>query len=615
MRANSERIARRTGGIPAAAVLLAILAVSIGAQGAPVASQLPPQLLAYPDLVFYNGKVLTVDREFRVAEAVAVRDGRVLAVGSNAEIRPLIGPRTRAIDIAGNTVAPGFVGSDQDNAFAGGDLYKDTMVNGVVGRQVRGRNVPEMLAQARALVEQAEPGSPVFIRMADEFVSELSKLTAADADVLAPENPLMLSFSSSEGLVNSVMLEKAFGAGLPRDSFGIVRDASGRPTGQLFGQALGFVGWNLRDWPELTEEIFREQERIIDGLVSAGVTTMTGHASGYTITIVNQMYQQGRLKARMRPSIDFNRQNPLAEQFFRRVPNLVDFKLGDGLVRIVGMALGPVDGASDSGGILTNEPKARIHPEIGGGPFGTNKWTGSGFTGRAWGDLTDDERERTEYTTLQLARRYGWNIAGNHNMGSQATTIIMQGLLDAEAQPDIKVHNVLARNSLDHNLIWDEHSIAAAQQLGDRVAFGLNGEIWRQREVRGEEVLYAQYEDRLHTMQPVRDLLEAGLNVHFESFSLRRPPLLIMQRFITRTDESGRVWGPDQAIDRRTALRMATASAAKFISEEDMLGSIEPGKYADLVVLGGDYLGVPDDEIGRLPVIMTIVHGKVVFEK
>ena len=615
MRASFERIAGRTVGIFAAAMLLASVAVSIGAQGAPVATQVPSQLLAYPDLVLYNGKVLTVDREFRVAEAVAVRDGRILAVGSDAEIRPLIGPRTRTVDLAGKTVLPGFVGSDQDNAFAGGDLYKDTMVNGVVGRQVRGRNVPEMLAQVRALVEQAEPGSRVFVRMADEFVSELSQLTAADLDALAPANPLMLSLSSSEGLVNTVMLEQAFAAGLPQDSFGIVRDASGRATGQLFGQAIGFVGWNLRDWPELTEEIFREQERIIDGFVAVGVTTMTGHASGYTITIINQMYQQARLKARMRPSIDFNRQNPLADQFFRRVPNLVDFRLGDGLVRIVGMALGPVDGASDSGGVLTNEAKAAIHPEIGGGPFGTNKWTGSGFTGRGWSDLTDEEKRRTEYTTLQLARRHGWNIAGNHNMGSQATTIIMQSLLDAESQPDIKVHNMLARNSLDHNLIWDTQSIAAAQQLGDRVAFGLNGEIWRQRQVRGEEVLYAQYEERLHTMQPVRELLAAGLNVHFESFSVSRPPLLIMQRFITRTDENGRVWGPDQAIDRRTALRMATAGAAKFMSEEDMLGSIEPGKYADLVVLSGDYLAVPEDEIGGLPIVMTVVHGKVVFEK
>jgi predicted amidohydrolase YtcJ len=75
-----------------------------------------------------------------------------------------------------------------------------------------------------------------------------------------------------------------------------------------------------------------------------------------------------------------------------------------------------------------------------------------------------------------------------------------------------------------------------------------------------------------------------------------------------------RVWGSDQAVDRRTALRMVTLGAAFFIGEEKMLGSIEPGKYADLVVLNGDYLAVPDDRLDELEPTMTIVGGKIVFE-
>jgi predicted amidohydrolase YtcJ len=144
-------------------------------------------------------------------------------------------------------VSPGFIDSDCDNAFAGGDLYKDTMVNGKVGKKVRGKNVPEMLEQVRKLVLQAKPGSSVYVRMADEFVSDLSKLTAKELDKLAPNNPLMLSLSSSEGVVNTLMLEKAFAAGLRKDHFQVVKDANGNATGQLFSQALGFIGWNLRD--------------------------------------------------------------------------------------------------------------------------------------------------------------------------------------------------------------------------------------------------------------------------------------------------------------------------------------------------------------------------------
>src|SRR5687768_18533085 len=94
----------------------------------PVAAQVqpvPPELLAYPNLVIVNGKVLTVDPQFTVAEAVAVRDGKILAVGTNDQIKRLIGPATRVVDAGGRSVVPGFVDSDGDNAFAGGDLYKD----------------------------------------------------------------------------------------------------------------------------------------------------------------------------------------------------------------------------------------------------------------------------------------------------------------------------------------------------------------------------------------------------------------------------------------------------------------------------------------------------------
>ncbi len=103
--------------------------------------------MAYPTLVLINGQVLTVDAQFAVAEAVAVRDGRILAVGSSAEIRRLVGPRTQTIDFAGRSVVPGFIDSDGDNAFAGGDLYKDTMVNGRILPQVRADSVPAMLTR------------------------------------------------------------------------------------------------------------------------------------------------------------------------------------------------------------------------------------------------------------------------------------------------------------------------------------------------------------------------------------------------------------------------------------------------------------------------------------
>jgi predicted amidohydrolase YtcJ len=601
-------------------VLWTFILLAIGV--APGAAQnIPAELIRYAESILYNGKVITADKNFTVAQAVAVRDGKILSVGTNAEIQRLAGPATRRIDLAGRSLVPGFIDSDGDNAFAGGDLYKDTMVNGVVGKKVRGKNVPDMLEQVRKLVQQAKPGSSVYVRMADEFVSDLSKLTAKDLDKIAPANPLMLSLSSSEGVVNTIMLEKAFAAGLRRDHFQIVKDAGGNPTGQMFSQALGFIGWNLRDWPELTEEIFKEQAEIIDNFLRVGVTTITGHASGYTLTIMSQMYHQDRLKMRIRPTLDFARQNPIADQILRRTPNLVNFGLGDDMVRIVGAAVGPVDGASDDGGILTNEPKRTTHAEVKGGAYGRNKWTGPEWTGKQWGDLTLAEKRDTEWTTFQLLRKHGWNISGNHNMGSGATTIVLESLADAEKQDGIKVHKMLGRNALDHNLIWDQKSITLAKQLGDKMAFGLNSEIFSQRVVRGEEMIFSQYGEMMHSMQPVKDLINAGVNVHIEGGKPDESPVWRIERFVTRADKStrspreGRIWGKNQAIDRKQALTMTTYNAARFMGEEKTLGSIEKGKHADLVVFNGDYMAVADDKIDELLVDYTIVGGKVVYQR
>jgi len=113
-----------------ARLLLALTICAAASTAAAQSSPVPPELVRYPDLILLNGQVLTVDKAFSVAQAVAVRDGRILAVGTSDAIRKLAGPQTRIVDIAGRSVVPGFIDSDGDNAFAGGDLYKDTQVNG-----------------------------------------------------------------------------------------------------------------------------------------------------------------------------------------------------------------------------------------------------------------------------------------------------------------------------------------------------------------------------------------------------------------------------------------------------------------------------------------------------
>ncbi|MDH3547671.1 MAG: amidohydrolase family protein, partial [Gammaproteobacteria bacterium] len=150
----------------------------------------------------------------------------------------------------------------------------------------------------------------------------------------------------------------------------------------------------------------------------------------------------------------------------------------------------------------------------------------------------------------------------------------------------------------------------------DGVAMALSPEIFDQRtSVTGRELLESQYGDRMHTMQPVKDLLERGYHVHIEGTSPTEHPMWKIEKFVTRTDDQGRTWGADQAIDRRDALRMLTTNAAWFIGEQDELGSLEPGKWADLTVLDRDFLEVPADQIDSIGIDLTFVGGKLVYDK
>jgi len=581
------------------------------------AQNLPPEVLRYADMVFLNGKVITADERFTVAEAVAVRDGKILAVGRSQDIIRMAGPKSLRIDLQGKSVVPGFIDSDGDNAFAGGDFYKYTQVGDRLinkGRRIRGDDVPELKETIRQHVRMAKPGESVFLNAPKAFPVEADKWTRKELDELAPTTPLLITLTSSDALANSAMLKLAFSAGLPLSNFGVIKDKNGEATGQLSGQSAGFVMWNLRPYPRL-EPLIQDQHEIMKEFAEVGVTTLTGHATGLDMTLWNVMAHKNELKIRFRPAIDFIRQNPLGEQFFRRVGNLVDFHIG-GMVKIVGAAIGPVDDGSNSpSGILTHEPR-KIIPEVGGfDPRGEDKWLSSQWSGKKFEDLTPEERNQTEWLNVQLARRYGWNLSGIHNMGSRATEIILLSLDDATRQEGMLIPQLFKPNGLDHNLVWHPKSIELAKKLKDQVRFGLNAEIFDQRISRGREVTFAQFGENMHTMQPVKDLFAAGLSIHSEGGEpTKKPPMRRIKWLVTRRDNTDRTWGAKHAVDRKTALWMTTLNAAKFIGEEKELGSIEAGKLADLVVLGGDFLTVPDLEIEKLRVLMTVVDGRVVHE-
>ncbi len=585
------------------------------------AANVPDRLVSYADLVLYNGRVLIVDAKFSVVKAIAVRDGKVLAVGADKDMLALAGPETERVDLAGRTVTPGYIYNDGDNAVPGGDIYKDTMVGGWLSGRIDGDEMEVLLSSIDDVLDKAAPAEPVFVNMPKNFPHEAFAWTADDLDQIAPDNPIALFYTSSDTRVNRAMLERAFAMGLPENHFGVVRDDQGRPTGELIHEATGFIGWQARPYPsrEYIEQGIRDAKASFLGYLSVGVTTTTGHMSGLTISMLNEIFHDGDLSMRVFPGHDMTRQNPFPEQYLKRVGNLVDFSLYDPargpMVKIVGAALASLDdGPNSPSGILTIQPKDRIMPELGGTPHGWNKWSGESVTGLGWDDLSVEQRLQTDWNTMRLLIKYGWNTSGNHNMGSGAMKVVLDAVENAYSEEEVLFKQVKP-NAYDHNVIWHPDNFPLIDKYNDRLRFGLKiDEYFDPRLVNGKSPLLYEYASQLDELQPVRDLIERGVNVHFEGSDPTNHPMRMVKWAVTRTDEHGRVIAPAQAIDRKTALRMITWNAARFVGEEANLGSLEPGKWADLVVLNGDFLAVPDEELDKLHIDLTYVAGKLAYD-
>ena len=263
-----------TNSTPRIAVLIFLLMTLPAIEQARAADgDIPDVLIRYADLVMFNGQVLTVDAEFSVAEAVAVRDGRILAVGGDDQVLALAGPGTERVDLAGRTVTPGYIYNDGDNAVPGGDIYKDTMVGGWLSGRIDGSEMEVLLSSLDEVLDKAEPAEPVFVNMPKNFPAEAFDWTADDLDMIAPVNPIALFYTSSDVRANNAMLERAFSMGLPQDHFGVIRDENGKPTGALVHEATGFIGWQARPYPsrEYIEKGIRDAKASFLGYLSAGV--------------------------------------------------------------------------------------------------------------------------------------------------------------------------------------------------------------------------------------------------------------------------------------------------------------------------------------------------------
>ena len=545
----------------------------------------PAEVLAWADMVLYNGQVLTVDDAFTTAEAVAIRDNKFLAVGDNERIRAMAGPETRLIDLDGKTVVPGFIDTHHH--------FHNYAQRGLMPRVIF-RTRDQWLGEIQRLVEAAEPGEWVILR-ADRTVDQpwaqsAFSMTRHDLDPISPDNPVFVWTSppGNDALINSYALDLAK---MPEDISGLVKDpATGEPTGFIDMEAYGRLFYEMipRDPVEELVPLYKATMRRFN---SVGKVTIMGRNDGHAISVFKRLWEQDELTIRFRVAHEFARNAYRPEAIIKRVGNLSGF--GDAWLKIAAANVGNPDGALGNGRAWTRNPKL---PDAGHAPnpnepdFGFVPY----FT----------DHEGSDWKTIPIFSRYGWRILGIHTAGDRSIDELFSAFEAANEERSLAGRGW----AFDHNLMVRPEHIATAKRL-DLIASANSGSI-------GSETLVKLYgADEVYKISPIRSLLDAGVRVVMEApGNTDRPPLLHIEKFVTRQDENGRVWNEGEKVTRREALYMSTNWAAYYTGDEKILGTIEPGKLADLVVIDGDYLTVPEDQIGEMPIALTMVDGRIVFE-
>ena len=528
------------------------------------------------DLIIRNAHIVTVDPSFSTASAAAIRDGRFIAVGSDAAVLKTKGPRTRVIDLDGQTVLPGF-NDTHVHLTAGKDLETQVDLTHI-------RSIKEIQAAIAARAKQAKPGEWIVgTRGWWEYQLAEGRLpTRADLDAAAPNNPVSIP-GPHYVIVNSLALKLA---GVTRDTPDpqggqVYKDSTGEPTGLLMDNAGRFV---RKFMPKATDAQQVAGMKRVLALVNSHGLTSAGDPSGSIEDAA--MYRRLRDKGLLTVRLDFSYNIDPAEPLDKTEAELKALPRpgsdGDGMFRADEIGETGLDGA---------ELTALLEHDYPGKP---------GYRGLQ--KVPTDQFKRF----AALVAKYGYRLRP-HAVGDAAIDEALDAFEYANAQTPI----VKRRWMIDHAFLLGPQHYDRVKRLG----LIINSQYMHNYEL-GALILKAWKRPLADRSEPYREWLQNGIMFAGGSdgpVSYYAEPLLEIYGEVTRGTQWGGRLGPDQSISREDAIRSVTINGAYTTFEEKVKGSIEPGKYADFVVLSGDILKVPPEKIRDLKVLATVLGGRAVY--
>ncbi len=530
-----------------------------------------------PDMILFNGKIVTVDAEFSYAEALAITGERFSTVGSSEEILAMVGPDTEQIDLVGRTVFPGLMDNHLHNA--GGGPGVDLS---------RTRTMEEALDAIAARVAESEAGELILTNR-DWHEAQLAEQRLPlrrDLDAVAPDNPVIVIRGGHEYILNSLALSRWNIDETTASPEG--GQISLYPDGTLNGELLDRARL-LVDLPPAPEQTLDEQieDRLAqyERLHAAGLTSIR-HPSGSIeeYRLLQEMQRRGELTMRITHLLRLRDVNNPDEIRQRLETWDVQPREGDEWLKNGGIKLG-VDGGFEGGWM--REPYAAPWDQD-GTYYGIN--------------TTEPENY---LMTVQELNRLQWPVS-THAVGDAAIDLVLDVYEKVNAEQSI----VGKRWSIEHGFIPAMDHFPRIRNLG--LTISAQNHLY----VAGPSLDKYWGRARADWVTPVRTYLDENIPVSggTDASVVPFPPLWVLYHFITRDTITGGVFGADQAITREEAVRLTTISNAHLTFEEDSKGSIESGKLADLVVLADDIMTCPETCIRDADVVMTMVGGKIVYE-
>lgn len=517
------------------------------------------------DIILNNGKIITVDDRFSVAQAVAVRGDRIVAVGTNQEIAKFAGPGTRRIDLRGKAVIPGLIDNHAHIMEEGAIWKQELRLDGVETRK-------QALQLIRAKAASIPAGAWVYTLggwSIDQFTDDKRLFSREELDQAAPNNPVLLQFTRSHTFLNSKAIQ-AIGLDAMKDAW-IVRDPSGRPTGVIEAAGIAQVG---RAIPEPPKDIFESGSmQMIHDLNRAGLTASGGPCPAEFILSFREWGRAGKLNLRFFCFLTAGSAST-PQQVDALLPKIAQLKPFQGDLWVDETAYGESVYQPPHDNMLA--PVTNPTPE----------------------QLAQWRRVATEVA------KAGLPLHVHATIENTITTFLDQIELIDKQYP---IRNL--RWALAHVDQINASHLERMKKLGMYAAVHARPTIMGQ-------IFNRSHGDRSFDMPSLKLVQDSGIvwGLGTDTFEVNQyRPFTTLWWAVT-----GKMVGGStvlrQTISREDALIAHTRKNAFLIFQENNLGAIQTGKLADLVVLDRDYLTIPADQIKDIQPTLTMAGGKIVYE-